>query len=170
MGRRTGSRRTCAMQLGTRASMRVRAWCAAVGFMSSPTGCKTFTDKLAPIPGSGNALSNTSSYAQVLNAVLIFSTIHAQDFRDVDGDSASGRRTLATDFPLASRLSMMILLPGWSLFLACFWAVNVMVAVPFILLGSYVGAQFFLNRNEPSQDHTAYRNYNVRVQLSRSLR
>ena len=60
---------------------------------------------------------------------------------------------------------MMILLPGWSLFLACFWAVNVMVAVPFILLGSYVGAQFFLNRNEPSQDHTAYRNYNVRGQL-----
>ena len=59
---------------------------------------------------------------------------------------------------------MIVLLPGWSLFLSCFWDVSAAVAVPFILLGSFVGVQYFLNNAGLSaRDHQTYRVYNVRA-------
>ena len=112
--------------------------------------------------GTRDAMSKTSLHAQVLNALIIATTIHAQDFQDVEGDAATGRCTFPTAFPAASRLSMLILFPGWSSFLCWYWNAGVVTSVLFVLLACFVGVRFFLNRSTPSKDHATYRVYNVR--------
>ena len=116
------------------------------------------------LPANQDSISPMLLHSQVLNGLVVLTSIHAQDFQDMEGDSAGGRETLPILYPVASRLSMLVLLPGWSLFLSCFWDVNATVAVPFILLGSFVGVQYFLNKASLSaRDHQTYRVYNVRA-------
>ena len=116
------------------------------------------------MPDNQASISPMLLHSQVLNALVVLTSIHAQDFQDIEGDSAEGRETLPILYPAASRMSMIVLLPGWSLFLSCFWDVSAAVAVPFILLGSFVGVQYFINKASLSaRDHQTYRVYNVRA-------
>ena len=103
-----------------------------------------------------------SVYAQSLNAALIFTTIHAQDFRDISGDEAIGRKTFPVLWPWASRLSMALFLPAWSVFLSLCWETHIALVLPFAVLGTYVGLEFFLNKtDEVSRHKRAYKHYNV---------
>ncbi len=99
---------------------------------------------------------------QILNFLLISTTIHAQDFRDVVGDHATGRLTIPLAYPRASRLSMLILLPAWSLFLCLFWHVPAFVSAVVCAFATYVGLQFCWNGGTSAKDNAGYRDYNVR--------
>ena len=114
--------------------------------------------------------SQTSLQAQVLNALLILTTIQAQDFQDVDGDRATGRMTLPISYPWASRLSTSLILPAWSLFLSLFWNVGLISSAVLVSLGTYVGAQFYSNIRTPTRDSDTYRIYNVGHAQRRSVR
>ncbi|KAI0708433.1 UbiA prenyltransferase family [Earliella scabrosa] len=105
--------------------------------------------------------SQTSLKAQVLNALLILTTIQVQDFQDVDGDRATGRMTLPIAYPWASRLSISLILPAWSIFLSLFWNVGFLSSAVLVSLGAYVGAQLYSNRRTPTRDADMYRIYNV---------
>lgn len=48
--------------------------------------------------------------AAAASAFLILSTVHAQDFRDVEGDAKQGRKTFPILAPEVSRLSMPLVL------------------------------------------------------------
>ena len=100
--------------------------------------------------------------AQLLKFLLILTTTHAQDFRDVLGDRAAGRLTLPIAYPRLSRLSMLVLLPAWSLFLCRFWEVQLIVSTVFCAFATYVGLRFYCSGGTAVEDGAAYRDYNVR--------
>ncbi|KAI0767688.1 hypothetical protein C8Q74DRAFT_1318229 [Fomes fomentarius] len=104
-----------------------------------------------------------SSSPYCLNSLVIMTTIQAQDFQDVEGDTTAGRWTLPMAYPTASRLSMVILLPAWSLFLSYFWKTEVIHSVLVLGLSLYIGICFHsgMLKGFKTKDCESYRLYNV---------
>lgn len=116
--------------------------------------CDTTSDSLAEALGGRNYPELT-----ILFFVLV-TTVHAQDFRDVEGDRAIGRNTIPMILPEVSRLSMPIFLPAWSILIARSVDCSVCVAVGYVGLSIVAGFRFlFMRRIE--DDRTSYNLYNV---------
>ncbi|KJA28900.1 hypothetical protein HYPSUDRAFT_33340 [Hypholoma sublateritium FD-334 SS-4] len=95
----------------------------------------------------------------IVNAFIILTTIHAQDFRDEEGDRHEGRRTIPIVAPWISRVTMPILLLSWSLLITARVA-PVLVDWFILLLGWVVGVRFYYLRTR-SADDTSYALYNI---------
>ncbi|KAG1722542.1 UbiA prenyltransferase family [Suillus paluster] len=80
--------------------------------------------------------------AIVLSLAVFASTLHAQDFKDVEGDRLIGRKTLPIAFPNLARMSMMIALPLWSICLSRVWGVNALCTFAFTAYAAIVGLRF----------------------------
>jgi len=63
-----------------------------------------------------------------INALIILSTIHAQDFRDEVGDKLMGRQTIPIVWPEGSRVWILVMLTAWSVGLS--WACG--LAIPLL--------------------------------------
>jgi 4-hydroxybenzoate polyprenyltransferase len=87
-------------------------------------------------------LSQTSTLA--VSVAVFATTLHCQDFKDVDGDRLAGRRTLPMAFPIASRISVGLGIPFWSMCLCCIWDLDWLCTVAFVAYGCLVGARFML--------------------------
>jgi 4-hydroxybenzoate polyprenyltransferase len=103
-----------------------------------------------------------------VNALIIFSTIHAQDFRDEVGDKLMGRRTIPIVWPEGSRVWILVILAAWSIGLS--WACNLAIffLVPFCCLSLFVGLRFFGKRTA-DEDRRTYLYYNVRCSFDSKL-
>ena len=102
-----------------------------------------------------------SLVAQLLIAVVNFTTIQAQDFKDVDGDVLINRQTLPILFPTASRLVTSLLVPLWSpFFVYCYRTADPMVSGGAVVLGVIVGTRFWFERTRDG-DKRSYLLYNV---------
>lgn len=112
------------------------------------------------ILSSEASVDRTSLVALLSSGLLIFTTIHAQDFADVDGDRLSGRRTLPIIAPEGSRLYMLAALPGWSIILSMLWGLGPLCGTLFLAFGLFVGTQYFRFRDGP-HDQSSYLLYNV---------
>lgn len=97
-----------------------------------------------------------------MHAGAIFTTIQAQDFKDVEGDDAIGRRTLPIVYPTGSRVSTSILIPLWSLAITNAWEVSEEFSAVMVALGLYIGYRIMLRRTRKS-DRLSYVWYNVRL-------
>jgi 4-hydroxybenzoate polyprenyltransferase len=82
--------------------------------------------------------------AVALSSTAFATTLHAQDFKDEEGDRLTGRRTLPTIFPKAARFSMMIGIPLWSYGLSCVWKIDALSTTAFVLYGAFVGTRFVM--------------------------
>lgn len=80
--------------------------------------------------------------AIILSLAVFASTLHAQDFKDVEGDRLIGRRTLPIAFPNLARMSMMVALPLWSICLSRVWGVDALCTFAFTAYGVMVGLKF----------------------------
>ncbi|KAI0746386.1 UbiA prenyltransferase family-domain-containing protein [Daedaleopsis nitida] len=138
--------------------------CNAVGYACFNAGAsRVLCDSTLGIPG-------TALYAQVFNALIILTTIHVQDFQDVEGDRVTGRSTLPSVYPIASRVSVVVLLPMWSFLVSQFWSVGTITTCSVVGLGLYVGLQFLLNAKKSREhDHMTYRKYNVWLAIIHTL-
>jgi 4-hydroxybenzoate polyprenyltransferase len=96
--------------------------------------------------------------------MVIFTTLQAQDFPDVDGDAAIGRVTFPIYAPEFSRIVTLLSLGFWSAFLAWVWGLGVYFQVGFITLGGIVGLRYYLCRSV-KQDQRSYILFNVSVFL-----
>lgn len=78
----------------------------------------------------------------IINASIILTTIHAQDFRDLIGDIQEGRSTIPIVAPRVSRASMPILLIAWTVVLMAVkeWSFANLIA---LFLGAVVGLRFY---------------------------
>ena len=97
-----------------------------------------------------------------VNALIIFSTIHAQDFHDEVGDKLMGRQTIPIVWPEGSRVWILVMLTAWSVGLS--WACGglaIPFSVPFCCLSLFVGLRFFRKRTTDA-DRRSYLYYNVR--------
>lgn len=108
------------------------------------------------------SLSNRTLLAQLISSLIVLTTIHSQDFEDVEGDRIQGRRTLPLVFPQASRTIMVILLPAWSLFLSFYWRSGSLYCATLLGLGIALAARYLFLRSQKS-DRMSYILYNVRM-------
>lgn len=106
-------------------------------------------------------LDRTALLCVAISASVLATTIHAQDFKDVDGDRAVGRQTLPIVFPHLSRRTMVVGVLAWSIALACIWQLDVLTAALFLALGATVGLRFALYTSV-REDQMSYVLYNVR--------
>ncbi|KAJ7119286.1 hypothetical protein C8R46DRAFT_1203796 [Mycena filopes] len=93
---------------------------------------------------------------------IILTTIHAQDFRDVAGDTVQGRRTLPIVAPEYSRLSMILVLVAWPLLLCRPYHLSGIATFAHVILGSIVGGRFIRLRSV-QQDDFSYLLYNNKI-------
>lgn len=112
------------------------------------------------LKGATRDLDLVSSSAVLISGILIFTTIQAQDFPDVKGDSALGRVTFPIYAPEFSRLFTAMALVCWSTFLSWFWSLGVTVNFLFVVFGTYVGLRYYEWRIE-SDDKLSYLIFNV---------
>ena len=106
-------------------------------------------------------MDKSVAIALACSALVILTTIHAQDFADVEGDAQSGRRTVPIVAPEASRWSMPILLVGWSIYLCTLWGPHPLAGAIFCAWGAWVGYRYMSMRSV-ADDKQSYIYYNVR--------
>ncbi|KAI6121107.1 hypothetical protein F5141DRAFT_1087746 [Pisolithus sp. B1] len=112
------------------------------------------------ILSSKTSVDRTSLVALLSSGLLLVTTIHAQDFADVNGDSLSGRRTFPIIAPEGSRLYMLAALPIWSIALSMFWGLGPLCGILFFLAGLFVGSRYYQFRDE-RHDQSSYLIYKV---------
>ncbi|KAI6100350.1 UbiA prenyltransferase family-domain-containing protein [Pisolithus sp. B1] len=91
-------------------------------------------------------VSPTGRIAAEVTVAVFASTLHAQDFKDADGDRSTGRRTFPIAYPVASRFATGLAIPLWSIFLTLMWQLDLLCATAFVGYGCYVGARFMFYR------------------------
>ncbi|GJJ06906.1 hypothetical protein Clacol_001102 [Clathrus columnatus] len=104
---------------------------------------------------TGN-LDPSARLAVIIGASLFATTIHTQDFKDVFGDKKAGRRTLPMIFPIASRISVFVLIMAWSFGLRSLWKTGPILSAILIALGSLVGSRFLFLHSVKADQHSYY--------------
>ncbi|KAJ3861588.1 UbiA prenyltransferase family [Lentinula novae-zelandiae] len=97
--------------------------------------------------------------AIALNFAVIATTIHAQDFRDIQGDTKAGRHTLPISMPLFSRYTMLVTLPLWAWVFTMNWDFGPVIKGVFLTFSLYVGIRYTLLKSI-DEDNLSYRWYN----------
>ncbi|KAJ7575283.1 UbiA prenyltransferase family [Mycena floridula] len=97
--------------------------------------------------------------AQFMGAMIVLTTIHAQDFQDEQGDRVQGRRTLPIVMPTVGRFSMPVILIFWSILLTVHWSCTLIFTIGIISFGIWVGIRFWSLRS-PADDRISYWLYN----------
>ncbi|KAG9318041.1 hypothetical protein JVU11DRAFT_105 [Chiua virens] len=147
-----------------------------IGFSSDPVlknlmnvgGYLTFESGATLIMSSKAHFDRTSLIALFVSGLLIFTTIHAQDFADAEGDKLSGRRTLPIVAPEGSRRYILAALPLWSIALSALWGLGPLSAIMFLCMGAFVGSQYFRFR-DVKHDQASYVLYNVWLLAAHTL-
>ena len=105
-------------------------------------------------------MDSISATAVCISGALIFTTIQAQDFADVEGDSILGRKTFPIYAPEFSRIATVTAMSAWSVFLAWFWDIGTVCGAIFVGFGSFVGSRYYFLRRA-DDDKLSYVLYNV---------
>ena len=94
---------------------------------------------------------------------------HAQDFRDLEGDAAIGRKTLPMLLPaLFARWSLALLLATWTAALVRLWTPPIAATLALVFFGLAAATKFVYARSLDA-DRAAYWWYNVCACLSIAL-
>jgi hypothetical protein len=136
------------------------SWCALISLITLP-------DILSHILflGPDRARINTVAVLAVCISGGIFATtIHAQDFRDVEGDRLIGRQTLPIVFPNIAKYTVIGPLIIWSIALSYIWQLDLAFACIFCYLAFFVGF-CFLNAQTVKDKQVAYDWYNVSLSI-----
>ncbi|KAJ7227865.1 hypothetical protein B0H12DRAFT_1059833 [Mycena haematopus] len=110
-------------------------------------------------------LDNAGWLAIFLSASIFATTIYAQDFRDVVGDSLINRDTIPLRFGSPSRIALLLGVVAWSIGLSFIWDIDLCSAVAFTALGAYAGWRF-VKYTTIEEDRKSYFYYNVWVSVA----
>ncbi|KAF8495311.1 UbiA prenyltransferase family-domain-containing protein [Gautieria morchelliformis] len=144
--------------LGLHRHIVMRNACNAVGYASFELGATQLA--------AGNSYVCSSGVVPLIaSALIVFTTIHAADFRDEEGDRLEGKRTLPISFPEGSRIVMLASLVLWSSALSLFWNLDAILASVLLITGAAVGLRFIYRRNAAA-DRMSYLLYNVWLSLA----
>ena len=95
-----------------------------------------------------------------ISVLIVGTTVHAQDFRDEEGDRQQGRRTIPIVFPKAGRGSMLAVLLLWTAIVNGVWHTPTPIFASMALLALWVGLRFIFLRTQ-AEDRFSYLLYNV---------
>lgn len=115
-----------------------------------------------------HSLDYTAWMSIICSAGIITTTIHAQDFKDIEGDKEVGRHTLPLEHPIVARYTIFVAVFFWSIILSLVWSLSTSHATGFTLLGSTVGLRF-LTKRSIKNDERSYYLYNVWLSCAMSL-
>ncbi|KAJ4480949.1 UbiA prenyltransferase family [Lentinula aciculospora] len=96
----------------------------------------------------------------ICSGLIAWTTIHAQDFRDDEGDRLRNRKTFTLLYPELSRLTIPVALIGWSLALFYFSQVRIVAKAVTLMLAIWVGFRFYALR-DTQNDKWSYDMYDV---------
>lgn len=113
-------------------------------------------------------VSETAKLAVQLTIAVFTSTVHCQDFKDVEGDRLTGRCSVPIMFPIASRLVVGLGLPIWSYVLCCIWDIDRLCTTAFVAYGCFVGGRFLFLRTRDA-DKLSCKYYSVSTRSLWSL-
>ncbi|KAG1796479.1 hypothetical protein EV424DRAFT_1547059 [Suillus variegatus] len=105
-------------------------------------GCLEVGGTVAGSPDS--CIDMAGALAAAISSTIYATTLHAQDFKDEEGDRLTGRRTLPTMFPKAARFSMMFGLPLWAYALSRIWKTDALSTTAFVVYSAFVGTRFVM--------------------------
>ncbi|KAL5513610.1 hypothetical protein ACEPAH_4009 [Sanghuangporus vaninii] len=131
-------------------------------------GYTSFEFGATKLVGSSRHLDVVSLSAITISGVLIFTTIQAQDFADVEGDIALGRVTFPIFAPEFSRSFTALVVLIWSAILGWYWDVGEGTQFFLVLLGGYVGWRVFTKRSTEDDKHS-YVMYNLWLTIAHAL-
>ncbi|KAI0295102.1 UbiA prenyltransferase family [Multifurca ochricompacta] len=140
-------------EFGLHSHMIMRNVCNAWGYASFNAGASV-------IAAGHSTMTTRTTISFAINALVILSTIHAQDFRDEVGDKLMGRRTIPIVWPEASRIGILVMLAAWSIGLSWVYGLASIFSVPFCAWAFFVGLRFFRKRTAEA-DKLSYRYYNI---------
>ncbi|KXJ94766.1 UbiA prenyltransferase family-domain-containing protein [Microdochium bolleyi] len=109
--------------------------------------------------GGGEILPRTLQLWIALTALVVFSTVHAADFPDVEGDRERGRQTMPLVYgEAASRWVLAVAVPGWSVASLLFWdvAVGVYWVAPLLVAGC-MASLTVLRRDDHGSDEGVWK-------------
>ena len=107
-------------------------------------------------------LNNTNIAAVLFSAATFATTNFAQDFKDVIGDKLAKRNTIPVVFPQGfARVTLAVLVLGWTAILSTFWALPLVVKTVYFSLALTIGVRFICLRSLESDRTTYYYLYNV---------
>ncbi|KAG9309608.1 UbiA prenyltransferase family-domain-containing protein [Chiua virens] len=120
-------------------------WLSKNGILAIMYGCMELGGTLSATHDF-SSISETAKLAVQLTIAVFTTTVHCQDFKDVEGDRVTGRVTVPIMFPIASRLVVGLGLPLWSFLLCWVWDIDWVCTVAFVAYGCFVGGRFLLLR------------------------
>ncbi|KAJ7086864.1 UbiA prenyltransferase family [Mycena belliarum] len=136
----------------------------SVGIVALETGAAEI------VAGGAESVGPSRVHLYPVTALLIATTIHVQDFRDVAGDRKQGRTTLPIAMPESSRTITLGLMICWSAGLTFLWgrSLSFPTAMLFLGLGVYVGGRIYFLRTEPA-DQVSFKLYMVWLAFAQIL-
>ncbi|KAI0644107.1 hypothetical protein C8Q79DRAFT_129844 [Trametes meyenii] len=118
--------------------------------------------------GATRELDRLSVNAIWLSGAVVFTTIQAQDFPDVPGDTLQRRTTLPIYAPQFARALTTVALCAWSAVLPAFWGIPPLASAVFALFGAVIGYRFYFLRTVPD-DRLSYVLYNLWLAVAHTL-
>ncbi|KAJ7222191.1 UbiA prenyltransferase family-domain-containing protein [Mycena pura] len=132
----------------------LKSFLGSIGYVCYCWGTTTIFDH-------GNPLSTVSVTAIAMSGLLHVTTGHAQDFRDLEGDAAIGRKTLPMLLPSSlARWSLALLLATWTSALVRLWAPPAPAALALALF-ALAAVTALVRANSVAADRAAYWWYNM---------
>ncbi|KAI0070189.1 hypothetical protein K474DRAFT_895382 [Panus rudis PR-1116 ss-1] len=135
---------------------------SAVGLASFETGAASI------MCGGWMYLDTISILAICTNIAIHITTLHATDFKDVDGDRMIGRRTLPIIAPTLARYTMICGLTTWCAVLGYLWNTGILLWALLLFSGLYTGYRFVAMR-EVVDDRVSGNWYNLWLSISHLL-
>ncbi|PCH35474.1 hypothetical protein WOLCODRAFT_80615 [Wolfiporia cocos MD-104 SS10] len=110
--------------------------------------------------GRNTTLDSVGTRSVLISAGIILTTIHAQDFRDVQGDLDAGRRTFPIISPTAARLTVLVGLLCWTAATIHIWQLDWVTAMLITVLALFIGWRFLV-RTTVGDDEVSFIWYNI---------
>ena len=132
----------------------------AMSIMGMLSNCFCLSPQLNLREGSSDGLDVIALKALAYNSLIILTTIHVQDFPDVEGDTAQNRKTIPILAPVLSRILTSTMIISWSIYMAFIWRVGIWCSGVLFTVGLIIAWRLWFLRTA-SEDRISYVLYNV---------
>ncbi|KAJ7756756.1 UbiA prenyltransferase family-domain-containing protein [Mycena maculata] len=146
----------------------VRNTVNAAGFASFEVGATLVAGKCYWLRYNPRRLDDIAILSIAISAGIFATTIHAQDFKDEEGDRAIGRKTIPIVLPSIARYTVIVPLTLWSAALALVWKLQLIEAIAFVCLAISVGARYIFSTTVHA-DQVSFYWYNVWLSTAHAL-
>jgi len=116
--------------------------------------------QLKSLAGSSHNIDAIAFRALRSSSLIILSTIHVQDFPDVEGDIVLNRKTVPIIAPVISRALTSIMIIFWSIYTAIIWRIGNWCSGVLLFVGLIVAWRLYFLRTT-SEDKKSRVVYNV---------